>query len=377
MVSLAVRAALAKDATQNLPGTPTVSTLRKIAKSEKEKEQKALIQTFIKDDLFRVCERVRQWLLFIHDANPSKSGAKPSGLLPVHITSIAIDSREVYLLLLHFAKRMNGNKEPDGWNKTMQALATILHWFSVDKTKVVNRVYASCRDEQNMTTGNIRAAIMEAISKGELYPIHTPEAVKMFVQLPAADLKNWSWWLPILGDGKEDGIIKRRKEWEGFLNVFRSNRELLLYAQRDFLSWRFSDYDPARKDLWEAHNRPWDFDHILASYYFYNRKDGSDFRIVCGQWGNTIGNLRAWPFEDNRSDKDDTADAKIKGDKDHENSFLTPGEKDAFSGGDKTRGDEATARAFADNCRGRLLRIYREWYESVGIAELVPPCENN
>jgi len=363
MVSLGVRAALAKDAIQSLPGSPTVSALRVIARSEKDK--KDIIQDFILQDLQRACDLVDQWLKY-------NSVTNPDGLLPVHITSIAIGSREVYLLLLHFAKRLHGIEEPENWSKTMQGLATILHWFAVDKAKATNRIYAGCRNE--LSVGNIQFSLKGAISAGEIHRIHAPDVVEEFVALPNADLKSWNWGSPIRGDGNEEGILLRRNTWEGFLN-FRSNKELLLYAQRAFLAKQFPEYDPARKDLWEAHNRPWDFDHILAHYYFYNRKDGSEFRGICGEWGYTIGNLRAWPYEDNRSDQRETAADKIKGDPEQlKNSFLSACEERAFSGGDSTRCHEPEARFFAENCRERLLRIYRTWYETLAIAELTGPA---
>ncbi|WP_395734207.1 DUF262 domain-containing protein [Prosthecobacter sp.] len=364
MVSLGVRAALAKDEKRNLPVPPSVSALRVIARHESEK--KAVIQRFIMDDLGDACEFVGQWLKYDAQTNPT-------GLLPVHITSIALSSREVYLLMIHFAKRLEGRELPGSWQKTMQALATLVHWFAADKAKVANRVYACCRGQ--LSVENIRRALKEAHDAGELYTIHTPASIDAFITLPDANLQDWNWWQPIQGDGIQSGIQKRQSVWGGFLN-FRENRELLLYAQRHFLAKRFTDYDPARKDLWESHNRPWDFDHILASHYYYNRKDGSEFRELCGQWGRTIGNLRAWPFEDNRSDQAETAANKIKGDPGSlANSFLTADEEQAFSGGDKTRSDEVTVRAFVSKCRERLLRIYETWYEAVGIVSLVPPHE--
>ncbi|MCF7788323.1 MAG: DUF262 domain-containing protein [Prosthecobacter sp.] len=367
MVSLGVRAALATEAKHNLPGPPTVSALRVIARSEKDK--KAIIQSFITQDLGNACEMVGQWLKYDAQTNPS-------GLLPVHITSIAMSSREVYLLLLHFANRLlEGHAAPAGWTKAMQAMATMIHWFAPEKAKVANRVYVRCRD--GMSLDNIRTALLEAHTAGEIQTIHAPKAVEDFIRLPESGLKDWNWWQPIHGDGTAEGIQQRRRVWEVFLN-FRNNRGLLLYAQRGYLARRFRDYDPARKDLWEAHNRPWDFDHILASYYFHNRKDGSDFRGICGQWGYTIGNLRAWPFEDNRSDQAEEAAKKIKGDPSRlEDSFLTTDEELAFSGGDKARRDEAAARSFVVNCRRRLLRIYRTWYEAVGVENLVTTHEEN
>lgn len=370
MVSLGVRAALsiANDAKENLPGPPAVGALRLIAKSDNEK--KDVIQKFITRDLDDACALVGTWLKYDLSINRS-------GLLPVHITSIAMSSREVYLLLIHFAnRRIAGEEVPEGWSRAMQALATMIHWFAPEKTKVANRVFAACRKE--MSLENIRAALKDACDAAELNTIQSPDAVGKFLQLPNADaeLTKWTWWVPIYGDGKEEGIQKRQQEWHEFLN-FRDNRELLLYAQRPFLARRFADYDPARRDLWDAHNRPWDFDHILASYYFYNRRTDNDFRDFCVKWGYTIGNLRAWPFEDNRSDQAEKATCKIKGNCGLlDDSFLTAEEEQAFSGGDNVRGRADAARLFAVNCKARLVRIYRTWYESVGVAELVAPVEN-
>jgi hypothetical protein len=372
MVSLGVRAALAKDAKDNLPGPPTVSALRAIARSEKpaEIERKESIESFINRELRSTCERVDRWLKYdpVHN---------PSGLLPVHVTSIALNSREVYLLLLHFARGMAASEEPVGWNKTMQALCTAIHWFAPEKAKVANRVFAQCRERSLMRHENIRTALLESMNEGEMHQIHRPEAVERLLDLPDANFKDWNWWAPIQGDGKPEGILQRRRDWEGFLN-FRKEKELLLYAQRGFLASRFPHYEPARKDLWEAHNRPWDYDHLLAWKFFYNRKDGSLFRSVCGEWGNTIGNFRAWPFEDNRSDQAQKAREKLSMDGKLdanllEQSFIEPEQVDGFSGGDSTRGDEATARLFAETCRSRLLKIYRAWYESADVAALVTP----
>jgi len=366
MVSLGVRAALAQNTEESLPGSPTVSALRAIARGEKGKKE--VIQTFITQDLGRACHLIDQWLKYDPVANPT-------GLLPVHITSIAINSREVFLLLLHFAQRATGHPTPERWPQYMQALATIIHWFAVDKTKVVNRVFARCRSDGAITVENIRAALTEARKEKEMHLVHPPNAVESFIQVPDDDLGNWTWWLPIRGDGATDGIESRRQAWEGFLN-FRQNREILMYAQRDFLARRFPDYDPGRRDLWEAHNRPWDFDHILASYYFYNRKDGSNFRNICGQWGYTIANLRAWPFEENRSDQAQTAAGKVGDSKSIEDSFLLPEDVLAFSGGDNSRHDESSARSFVCTCRARLFRIYRSWYESTGVADIFASDEH-
>jgi hypothetical protein len=56
-------------------------------------------------------------------------------------------------------------------------------------------------------------------------------------------------------------------------------------------------------------------------------------------------------------------------------SFLTADEVDAFSLAHTVRSDAASARRFVETCRSRLVRIYREWYESLDIAQLIKPAE--
>jgi hypothetical protein len=151
-----------------------------------------------------------------------------------------------------------------------------------------------------------------------------------------------------------------------------NQRELLLYAQRAYLHDRFPDYDPSRRDLWDQHNRPWDFDHLHASAYFYNAKSGDLMRFG-GEWGRTIGNLRAWPFEENRSDGKTPADEKIKDEDLAPSLLLTKDERDAFSRGDCTRHNPAHARVLAEAVKSRFIRIYQNWYESTGIGSLLQP----
>jgi len=117
-----------------------------------------------------------------------------------------------------------------------------------------------------------------------------------FNSLSEDEVVDWNWDRLIYKgeDPAKDEL--RQREWGGFLN-FRHNRELLLYAQRAYMATRFKDYNPGRKDLWEQHNRPWDYDHILPSALFSNKKTENRFMWVARAWGNTIGNLRAWPFD--------------------------------------------------------------------------------
>ena len=371
MVSIGVRAALARNRTGNLPPHPTVSAIRQIATGRDKTKQ--AIYKFIATRLKDACNLVDRWLKYYPKDNPN-------GLPPVLVTSIAIDSRDVYVLLLCFAARMIEDRLEERalrtWRKPMQALATVLHWFSEDKAKAANQVFQHCGSKPTIRT--IQEALRAATREGHLHPIHPPNKLHTFLArdngkdpltFSAKRFMEWRWRKLIHRSGDDENNAVQEK-WEGFLRTVFWEGELVLYAQRRFLAERFPAYDPARRDLWESHNRPWDFDHILASKYVFNRKDSAPFREVSSEWVSMNGNLRAWPFEDNRSDQDESAYDKIGNAADCDSSFLLANERDGFSLGDKVRRDNRAAQKFIRTCRGRLLRIYSEWYESMGVAAL-------
>jgi hypothetical protein len=373
MVSLGVRAALATQNSEkkvNLPAHPAVRSIRDIAVSRAASRR--AIHNFIDTRLEDACGLVDRWLKYDRTSNAQ-------GLLPVLVTSIAMESRDVYLLLLCFASRMLEDQVEEKrllqWRIPLQALGTVLHWFSVDKTRAANFIYQHCGS--NLTLHTLREALQGAVKAGHVHPVHSPSAARRFLggeedllQLSTKTFQEWRRSMLIYRNGDDDGNARREKQWDGFLNVIFWQRELLLHAQRDFLAQRFPDYDPARRDLWESHNRPWDFDHILASKYVYNRKDNSPFRAVSNEWAYMLGNLRAWPFEDNRSEKAEVASVKIAGAREEIASFLDSDEIEGFSVGDAVRWEKDAAQKFISACRKRLVRIYANWHESMEVAEL-------
>ena len=65
------------------------------------------------------------------------------------------------------------------------------------------------------------------------------------------------------------GNNRSGESWWPLWEIISSNREILLYAQRKYMCVIFSNYDPARQDLWADSNRPWDFDHIIPQDWIY------------------------------------------------------------------------------------------------------------
>lgn len=371
LISLAIRAALAERRSERLPQGRGVSEIRKLA--ARQDKQTKQVHDYIQHHLEADCLKIREWLQYDPELNPS-------GLLPVHIASIARDSPEIFLLLLTFARRPAVDWEIPSAERprVLQALATLVHWFGRDKPSVAQQLFAACREV--IAVRKFQEALDVALEAGQLRPVHSPAAVESFLHAdPSARLLDWSWGTLGHDSAPEEERHEIWARWGEFFG-FRGQEELLLYVQRGFLHERFHDYDPSRKDLWKGHNRPWDYDHILARSYVSNQR--GPFRTSCQAWLDTIGNFRAWPMEDNRSDQAEDATSKLlaNGTLDRKrctDSFLTEEELHSFSNGYDTGWQRELAIQFALGCRNRMLRIYRSWYEDAGVAELLPSAEES
>jgi hypothetical protein len=354
LVLLGVRAALSE---KSLAVMPTLPALRKMAIPSESTH--APVRGFILDGgegsrLSMSVGEVQTWL----------EGAG-YGLPPVLISRIACGSPDLYLLMLIMADRIVSGRlrVDDHWGKAMAGLATLVHWFAKDGRKSVEAIVKSIHarlvgaDGGNLTISDLREALQNA---GEhlaapLNPVRLAD-ILAFGDSDAA-LEKWTW--------EDFHRLHPQVSWR-----YRGERELLLYAQRAYLAETF-DYDPAIKDIWDGHNRPWDFDHIHASKYFYNRKSGK-LAGFCREWGNTIGNLRTCSFGENRSDQESLLKDKQLPVDQYPAHLLNESDAAAFSHGDAARMEAAKARQLCEAIRDRTIRIYRSWYDGLDIGTLLP-----
>lgn len=383
LVSLGVRAALTDPHSGKMARGVTIPRLRAIATAAPPSdggaassayELRVKIESFLSigadgDRLARACAKVDEWLSF----DPA---SVPHGLPPVLVSSLARGSADIYLFLLHLADRLRSNDQAmdADWKKLLPGLASLFHWFSKpgEQLMIADQLLASVADQ--VSPEAVRRGIALVIAAERIVVPLQPSEVKTFIKIPSNEtLKHWSWWPSLIESGSEETKSERENHWKPFLEHVAWSREMLLYAQRSYLNQRFPTYDPSRRDLWESHNRPWDFDHLHASAYFYKAKSG-DYADVCRQWGNCIGNLRAWPFEDNRSDQKSKAKEKIGGEPDLLAASLIESEValEAFSHGDNARHDVTAAHALCEAVKDRFIFIYQTWYESMGMSSLLP-----
>lgn len=367
LVALAFRVVLTEenwDKTRKIAPDQTVSGIRKLATNFAQQPLREKIIRFINgSDEFSLrscCNRIDDYMGI-------NNNQYTWGLPPFLRSSLVYESPDFYLLLLLLARRHLHISEET--SRLLTGCITWCSWFGSKTKKITDHVAAlySCLKDDLSADGIYKTI---ALSHNFFNPILTKEEISRFIVLPdMQNVQDWTWW-NLIQHTDEKIQAQHQVIWDSCVSVLRDRRSLLLYAQRVFMNERFSDYDPARKDLWEEHNRPWDYDHILPYYYTYNQKSNNNFMTFCKQWANNNGNFRAWPFEDNRSDQ-----ATLAGDKLNEAtmkaSFITKEELPGYNQGRQVIENAEAALKFAEACRSRMLRIYNEWFDSLWIGHLL------
>jgi hypothetical protein len=180
----------------------------------------------------------------------------------------------------------------------------------------------------------------------------------------------------------------------GFRNSTLYNRELVAYAQREFLHQQFKPIHYGLEDT----NVPFDWDHISPQHAISIRPVARPIKSAY----KTIGNFRAWPYSLNRENQADTPSTKfdplslISDDRIEKNkelqAFSTRLNKEIKNSNKLT--SELLGASFCERgwlyCSAEKLRtpkewkpvyqmilernidLYEEWYKSLKINELYP-----
>lgn len=359
---------------KQLPNSLSVDAVRRIALQGKgEGHAKSIYDFFTAstpDTLQPILAQVGEWL-------ENKPERDRHGLPPELHSSIATRSPEVYLLLMWLSRRWCIQQSVDldsSMRSRVLALATALHWFRPVDAVLSIRLIAEELDRRFQTGSDLFRGLLSTVADqdenqaGILLPL-TPEKLRESIgTLPNhKELEAWRWWR-IARNAQEAPTEENR-----FIVAMKDNRELLMYAQRNYV-FGFN-FDPAHASS-EQHDRPWDYDHILP----YSRVKGKHNLTRPGllEWVNCIANLRVWPMEENRSDQatspkqkmlcpeTDVLDQQVL-----DNSFLSEYELNGFDLGCLCPFEEKGALAFLDAAKERLLRIYSEWHDTLDVAFLM------
>ena len=304
------------------------------------------LRDFIQKDAVRIFE-------YAHEILTKAEYALPAVLA----TDIAQKSPDVFFLLLCWIDRMIQEKidlhVANEQHREVLGFLTSIAWFSGDKKhkeKIVSNIWNKL--QQTSETHEIKSFFSAKSFKGitidqfYLMPLLPPDILKRVLldEITLAGIENlsgineengrvwsegdyWSylvtsmpdllssWYDSVFNDEQEEQSLESyKKAWGRFFVKVGWNKSMLLYAQREWINQWFPDFDPSLPDSLKDLNCPWDYDHIHPQNYIKNVQNERNLRNIpqiIRIWHGSIGNLRAWPMELNRSDSDKSPISKL------------------------------------------------------------------
>jgi hypothetical protein len=371
----------------------------------------------------------------------------PYGLPPVLASELAQKSTDVFFLLLCWLDRLmfdGAGARLDAEDSTVSEVAarrvlgflTALAWFAKadSKPRAVNAVWHDLQTVEADQLPNffnrqrfLKTIAIDIHGKQNMIPVLSPDVLQLALQKrilgyqgctdtisqPNSTIWNeWNWWQRLIDQNRpkdiNDGLQpvfqkanltegetvsdRIRDTWNQFMEALWGAKSMLIYAQRDWINRWFPDFDPSLPEFLEDKNRPWDYDHIHPQSFLQGRNGGTlqGLPQIIKDWHNSIGNLRAWPLEANRSDGDDAPSVKLetaspeeaKYDINDANkrkaSFIASDDFNNYwtlcvsADGRKLNDSNSfpERKALVNAIIWRLLAIYREWYDALKLSTL-------
>jgi hypothetical protein len=351
-------------------GVPATLEQNPSATERQDRETATAIKRYFASDLGRALTWIDDNLLYTAD--------RPFGIPKYLRSSIAWSSPTVFAWLMHQAAVHGYSRLADPADaKRMLAIALSLHWFGEDKDRAVDML---------TSLGGLPAVTQLIDPTGRqrplLYMPRRPDdlaeiihATKRPEDLSPGLLQGWEnmWQGVVTLDATGKRGAGASLDEGHFMNRVHGQREFLVYAQRRYIESCFDGFDPSNPLMWKGHNRPWDYDHILATARLDARSSSAGlYHKVSKVWQNTIGNLIALDFAENRSAGDASAEEKQAYlDKNGEEAFLEAG-NEAYTAFDVTKThDLAASQRFVHACQQRMLAIYGDWFDSLAVGGLL------
>lgn len=251
----------------------TITKIRRLANDEKKKSE---IENFINEKAETLVKNLEDNLKEIPK------------YLKVKIIS---ETEEIYLLLLYL---MHIEVDID-----YEALALLLYFFvkreKGKKTRqnffyCINHIFNRLKEISEPTNIRYNHALQRAFSQlmaeNKIWNIENPDSfdidqIKQYI-------KEYEW--------------KKIPSWYYFWEHVTNEKDFLIYAQKEFITSEFSNYNPADLKSCEGHNRPWDYDHIIPHNWSKNKRGA--YKGIVDYWLWKTGNFAAIPYSENRSKSD-------------------------------------------------------------------------
>ncbi|MCF4101027.1 DUF262 domain-containing protein [Gillisia sp. M10.2A] len=166
-------------------------------------------------------------------------------------------------------------------------------------------------------------------------------------------------------DENQSDSISANEKFEKFISKLRGNKDLILFAQRDYINSTFSDYNQMNEI--DDTNVPWDWDHIYPSEWVY-RKSKCNRSIK--DWNNCNGNFRAISLELNRSRGNLQSPKDIKEKKEQKFSFILQSDWKYWQKIDGRIWDDNTSNHF-HAITTRMINIYEKFWNDLKLYEVL------
>lgn len=247
-------------------------------------------------------------------------------------------------------------------------------WFNRDGKKIASSLFNSLfKSESN----SWKIALFNLRKENLIIPVITPKLLKENLErIVITRSINFNHFdvirteelldneiLKILQNDSED-INIAYSNWDSLIHQLYRNKSMLLFAQRDYMNFKFKEFNQIENI--DDTNRPWDWDHIYPDSWVY-RKEGINQMVR--NWVNCIGNFRALSYDDNRSENNNfSPKERFENDSKKEESFIKK-DIEFWSQMDQTFGrikhnEPEKTKIFLSAVINRMVNIYEDWFEN-------------
>lgn len=314
---------------------------------------------------------------------------KNNSLLVGHIPPIIIKQfvkkhQELFLFFLYWL-HLNKVVRDEKTLLKMVSKLLLLAWFGVDSKNITHLWKEKIRKE-NFWNESLNELISWDGNDGK-YGIHfliTPELLRKYYKQDEVvemfiENKEHKWELLQEGVGaeitkflnnkksQEFDSSKANKCFQQFIKSIRTNKQLILFAQREYINSTFQDFN--QLDDIEDTNAPWDWDHIYPDSWVYSMKNCEP---VIRDWNGSTGNFRAISLDQNRrenntvSPKDRLEDSEIRN-----YSFIIESDWEYWQKIEGRIMDKEKAKVHFRAITTRMINVYEKFWNDFNIEELL------
>lgn len=195
-------------------------------------------------------------------------------LLYLMYIEVDIDYEALALLLYFFAKREKGKK-------TRQNLFYCIN-------KIFESIPKNVPNRNVVYKHALQRVFSQLIAENKIWNIEHPNS---FIKERIDEyIREYDW--------------QNIPSWFYFWEYVSTEKDFLIYAQNEFLTSEFKNYNPADLKSCEGHNRPWDYDHIIPNSWSKNKRGA--YKGIVDYWLWKNGNFAAIPYSENRSKSDNS-----------------------------------------------------------------------